>query len=51
MTMGEEPGLHGEEDVHEVGIDGGEMGLALIDGEGREPFEDGGSRVRARVRA
>lgn len=50
MALGEELGPHAEKDAHEVGIDYGEVGLALIGWERGEPSEDGGSRVRVRVR-
>lgn len=35
--------------MNEGGIDYREVRLALVDCEGREPFEDRGSRVRVRV--
>lgn len=40
---------HLEEEADEAGIDGGEVGLAVVEGEGGEPFEYGGPRVRVRV--
>lgn len=43
-------GFHAEEEADEIGVDGGEVSAALVDSEGGEPFEDGGSRVRVRVR-
>lgn len=46
MTVGSELGFHLEENLGEFRVDDGEVGLALVDGERGEPFEDGGSRVR-----
>lgn len=43
--MAPELRLHAEEDTDEVWIDGGEVGLALIDGKRGEPSENGRSRV------
>lgn len=33
---------HLEESLDELGVHDGEVSLALVDGEGGEPFEDGG---------
>lgn len=42
---------HLHEDSSEHGINGSKMSSALIDGERREPFEDGGPGVGIRIRA
>lgn len=40
MAVVEEVALHLEEDLEEIGVDDGEGGLAVGDGEGGEPAED-----------
>lgn len=41
--MGAELGEHEKEELGEGAVDDGEVGEAVVDGEGGEPFEDGGS--------
>ncbi|KAK9999664.1 hypothetical protein SO802_019267 [Lithocarpus litseifolius] len=40
MAVGSDLAEHVEEDLDEPGIDGGDVSLALVVGERREPFED-----------
>lgn len=40
MAVGSDLAEHVDEDSDEPGIDGGDVSLALVDGERREPFED-----------
>ena len=49
VAVGSELGDHAEEGLDEDGVHDCEGGLAVVEGEGGEPFEDLGSRVRVRV--
>lgn len=49
VTVGSDLGDHAEKGLDECGVDDCEMGLAVVDGEGGEPFQDLGSRVRVWV--
>lgn len=50
MASAAEAGEHLEEDAKEVGVRDGEGGLAVGDGQAREPPEYGSPRARVRVR-
>lgn len=43
-------GEHLDEDADEAGVDGGEVGATAVNGEGREPLENGRPRVGVRAR-
>lgn len=50
MAVTAKIGDHLKQDLDEAGIDNGEVSETLVKGERGEPFEDGGSGVRVRVR-
>lgn len=49
-TVGSKFREHLKNDLDEIGVDDCKVGLAVVHGERGEPLEDGGARVRVRIR-